>query len=319
MGRRKIALIGAGNIGGTLAHLLLLKKLGDVVLFDVAEGIAEGKALDLAQCGPIEDRDIKIVGTQQYRDIEKADVVIVTAGVPRKPGMSRDDLLEINAKVMKSVGEGIKTYCPNAFVICVTNPLDAMVRLLQKFSGISDQKIIGMAGVLDSARFRTFLAWEFGVSVSDVQAYVLGGHGDAMVPLTNMSTVAGITLDEWVKSKTLTQERLDAIVKRTRNGGGEIVNLLKTGSAYYAPASSALQMAESYLLDQKRVLPAAAKLKVGQYGVKEPLFIGVPVKIGSTGVEEIIEVKLTEREKANLEVSINTVIELNQAADKIGL
>jgi len=319
MGRRKIALIGAGNIGGTLAHLILLKKLGDVVLFDIAEGVAEGKALDLSQCCPIESRDIKIVGTQRYQEIEKADVVIVTAGVPRKPGMSRDDLLEINAKVIKSVGEGIKTYCPNAFVICVTNPLDAIVRLLQKFSGVSDQKIVGMAGVLDSARFRTFLAWEFGVSVSDVQAFVLGGHGDAMVPLTNMSTVAGISLDEWVKSKTFSQERLDAIIKRTRNGGGEIVQLLKQGSAFYAPASSALQMAESFLLDQKRVLPAAAKLKAGQYGVKEPLFIGVPVKIGAKGVEEIIEVKLSEKEKANLEVSINTVVELNQVADNLDL
>lgn len=319
MGRRKIALIGAGNIGGTLAHLILLKRLGDIVLFDISEGVAQGKALDLAQCAPVESSDVKILGTSQYKDLEHSDVVIVTAGVPRKPGMSRDDLLEINSKVMKAVGEGIKTYCPNAFVICVTNPLDIMVRLLQNFSGISDQKIIGMAGVLDSARFRTFLAWEFGVSVVEVQAYVLGGHGDAMVPLTNMSTVAGISLDEWVKRKIITQERLDAIVARTRNGGGEIVNLLKTGSAFYAPASSALAMAESYLLDQKRIFPAAAKLKVGQYGVKESLFVGVPVKLGQAGVEEIIEVSLTDKERKNLEVSINAVIELNEAADKLKL
>lgn len=319
MGRRKIALIGAGNIGGTLAHLLLLKKLGDVVLYDIAEGIPQGKALDLSQCGPVEGSDIKITGTNQYKDIENADVVIVTAGVPRKPGMSRDDLLEINSKVMKAVGDGIKTYCPNAFVICVTNPLDVMVRLLQKFSNVSDQKIVGMAGVLDSARFRTFLAWEFGVSVEDVQAYVLGGHGDAMVPLTHMSTVGGVSLDEWVKRKKITQSQLDAIVLRTRNGGGEIVNLLKTGSAFYAPASSALSMAEAYLLDQKRILPAAAKLKVGQYGIKEPLFVGVPVKIGQHGVEEIIELHLSEQESRNLEISLNTVIDLNQAADKIAL
>lgn len=319
MGRRKIALIGAGNIGGTLAQLILLKKLGDVVLYDISEGIPQGKALDISQSGPIEGSDIKITGTNNYKDIQNSDVVIVTAGIPRKPGMSRDDLLEVNAKVMKAVGEGIKNNCPNAFVVCVTNPIDIMVRLLQNFSGISDQKIIGMAGILDSARFATFLAWEFGVSTADIQAYVLGGHGDAMVPMTNMSTVAGITLEEWVKRKRITQEQLDAIVKRTRNGGGEILNLLKVGSAFYAPASSALQMAESYLLDQKRVLPVVVKLKPGQYGVKEPLFIGAPVKIGCQGVEDIIEVTLSDKERANLDISINAVLEVNKAADKLAI
>jgi len=319
MARKKIALVGAGNIGGTLAHLAVLKNLGDVVLFDIAEGIPQGKALDLAQCGPIEGFDAVIKGTNDYKDIANADVVIVTAGVARKPGMSRDDLLSINAKVMKSVGEGIKQYCPNAFVICITNPLDIMVRLLQDFSGIPDHKIVGMAGVLDSARFRTFLAWEFNVSVKQVMAYVMGGHGDSMVPLTGMSNIAGETLDALVKKGKISQQRLDEIVDRTRKGGGEIVNLLKTGSAYYAPATSAIEMAESYLFDKKAILPVAAKLKPGQYGVKEPLFVGVPAKIGAKGVEEVIEVALTDKEKANLEVSINVVIELNQAADALNL
>lgn len=319
MERRKIALIGSGNIGGTLAHLCILKNLGDVIMFDITEGVPQGKALDLLQSAAAEDRDIKISGTNDYKDIAGAEVVIVTAGVPRKPGMSRDDILEINAKVMKQVGEGIKKYCPNAFVICITNPLDVMVRILADFSGVPDNKIIGMAGVLDSSRFRCFLAMEFGVSVEDVNAYVIGGHGDSMVPLTGMSTVAGITLSEWVKRKRITQEKLDAIVKRTREGGGEILGLLKTGSAFYAPASSALVMAESYLLDKKGIFPAAAKLKVGQYGVKEPLFVGVPIKIGGKGVEEIIELELTEAERSNLEISIKAVIELNQAADKLGL
>ncbi|MDF2940779.1 MAG: malate dehydrogenase [Gammaproteobacteria bacterium] len=319
MARKKIALIGAGNIGGTLAHLALLKNLGDVVLFDIAEGIPQGKALDLAQCGPIEGFDGAIKGTNDYKDIANADVVIVTAGVARKPGMSRDDLLAINAKVMKSVGEGIKQYCPNAFVICITNPLDIMVRLLQDFSGIADHMIVGMAGVLDSARFRTFLAWEFNVSVKQVEAYVMGGHGDSMVPLTGMSNIAGETLEQLVKKGKITQQRLDEIVDRTRKGGGEIVNLLKTGSAYYAPATSGIQMAEAYLYDKKSILPVAAKLKPGQYGVKEALFVGVPAKIGSKGIEEVIEVALTEKEQANLLVSINAVIELNQAADALNL
>lgn len=319
MARHKIALIGAGNIGGTLAHLALTKGLGDVVLYDIAEGIPQGKALDLAQCGPVEGFDATVIGTNDYKDSQNADIAIVTAGIARKPGMSRDDLLEINAKVMKAVGEGIKKYCPNAFVICITNPLDIMVRLLQDFSGVADNRIVGMAGVLDSARFRTFLAWEFKTSVREVEAYVLGGHGDSMVPLIGLSNIAGVSLAKLVAERKITQERLDAIVDRTRKGGGEIVNLLKTGSAFYAPASSAIAMAESYLQDKKRILPCAAKLKPGQYGVKEPLFVGVPVKIGQNGIEEIIEVELTDKEKANLQVSIETVIELNTAVSQLKL
>jgi malate dehydrogenase len=319
MARKKIALIGAGNIGGTLALLALTKKLGDVVLFDIAEGVPQGKALDLAQCGPIEGFDATIIGTNEYKDIASADVVIVTAGSPRKPGMSRDDLLSINAKVMKSVGEGIRQYCPDAFVICVTNPLDIMVRLLHHFAQVPDHRIVGMAGVLDSARFRTFLAWEFKVAVAQVQAYVMGGHGDSMVPLTQLSNIAGVSLAELMRSGSFSQARLDEIITRTRQGGGEIVNLLKTGSAFYAPAASAIQMAEAYLRDTHAILPVAAKLKAGQYGVKESLFVGVPAKISANGVEEIIEVTLTPEEKANLEVSIQAVIELNTAADRLGL
>ena len=258
MARKKIALIGGGQIGGTLAHLAALKELGDVVIFDIAEGLPQGKALDLSQSGPVDGFNSKLSGTNSYSDIAGADVVIVTAGVPRKPGMSRDDLLGINLKVMAAVGEGIKANCPNAFIICITNPLDAMVWALQKFSGVPHEKIVGMAGVLDSARFRHFLAEEMGVSVEDVSAFVLGGHGDTMVPMPRFSTVAGISLPELVKMGWISQDRLDQIVTRTANGGAEIVGLLKTGSAYYAPATSAIQMAESYLKDQKRVLPCAA-------------------------------------------------------------
>lgn len=319
MSRKKIALVGAGNIGGTLAHLVALKNLGDVVLFDIAEGVPQGKALDLSQCAPVEGFDASIIGTNDYKDIKDSDVVIVTAGVPRKPGMSRDDLLGINANVMKAVGEGIQNNCPNAFIICITNPLDVMVRLLQDFSGVSDHKIVGMAGVLDSSRFRTFLAWEFNVSVQQVQAYVLGGHGDTMVPLTGMSNIAGVSLDEKVKQGKITQGRLDEIVSRTRKGGGEIVGLLKTGSAFYAPATSAIQMTESYLLDKKQILPAAVKLTQGEYGVDEPLFVGVPCKIGSNGIEEIIEVNLKSTEQENLQRSINAVKELNQAVANLNL
>jgi malate dehydrogenase len=314
--RKKIALIGAGNIGGTLAHLALLKNLGDVVLFDVVEGIPQGKALDLRQCTPIENIDCRITGSNRYEDIADADVIIVTAGSPRKPGMSRDDLLEINTKVMRTVGTGIKAHASQAFVICITNPLDVMVKVLQDFSGIPDQKIIGMAGVLDSARFRTFLAMELQVSVEQVQAFVLGGHGDSMVPLPALSTVGGVSLEQLVKQKRLSQATLDAIIDRTRKGGGEIVNLLKTGSAFYAPASSAIQMAESYLFDKKEILPCAAKLKIGQYGVKESLFVGVPVKIGEKGVEEIIEVPLNTTEQSQLQASMEAVIELNKAVSK---
>jgi malate dehydrogenase len=317
MARKKIALVGAGNIGGTLAHLALLKNLGDVVLFDIAEGIAQGKALDLLQCGPIEGCDASVTGTTQYQDIKDADVVIVTAGVARKPGMSRDDLLAINTKVMKDVGKGIAEFCPKAFVICVTNPLDVMVKVLQDAAKVPDHMIVGMAGVLDSARFRTFLAQEFKVSVEQVQAYVLGGHGDSMVPLTGMSNIAGLSLDTYVKQGKITQARLDEIVTRTRQGGGEIVALLKTGSAFYAPATAAIEMAQAFLLDKKSVLPCAAKLTKGQYGVKEPLFVGVPAKIGAKGIEEIFEVPLTASEKENLQVSVNAVIELCQAADKL--
>lgn len=317
MPRSKIALIGAGNIGGTLAHLALLKQLGDVVLFDIAEGVPQGKALDLAQCAPVEGFDARVTGTNEYQDIAGADVVIVTAGVARKPGMSRDDLLSINAKVMKSVGEGIRQFCPQSFVICVTNPLDIMVRVLQDYSMTPDNKMCGMAGVLDSARFRTFLAWEFNTSVQQVQAYVLGGHGDTMVPLTGMSNIAGVSLDTLVAKGKITKARLDEIVQRTRQGGGEIVSLLKTGSAFYAPATSAIEMAESYLKDKKKILPCAVKLTKGQYGVKEPLFVGVPARIGSEGIEEIIEVPLTEQERSNLQVSINAVIELNTAYEKL--
>ena len=319
MANRKIALIGAGNIGGTLAHLCLLKNLGDVVLYDIAEGLPQGKALDLSQCGPVEGFDNKIMGTNQYADLKNADVVIVTAGLPRKPGMSRDDLLSVNTKIMQQVGEGIKQYLPNAFVICITNPLDVMVKVLQDFSGISDNKIVGMAGVLDSSRFRAFLATEFQVSVNQVQAYVLGGHGDTMVPLTKLSNIAGVSLDQLVKQGKITQQRLDQIVQRTRQGGGEIVALLKTGSAFYAPATAAIQMAESYLFDKKRILPCAAKLKPGQYGVEESLFVGVPAKIGCNGVEEIIEIELSAQEKTNLHLSVQAVKELNEAVKNLRL
>jgi malate dehydrogenase len=315
MARKKIALIGSGQIGGTLAHLAGLKELGDVVLFDIAEGIPQGKGLDIAESAPVDGFDAGYKGTNSYEDIKGADVIIVTAGVPRKPGMSRDDLIGINLKVMKSVGEGIKQYAPKAFVICITNPLDAMVWALQKFSGLKPNMICGMAGVLDSARFRHFLAEEFQVSVKDVSAFVLGGHGDDMVPLVRYSGVAGIPLPDLVKMKWTTQEKLDAIVERTRKGGGEIVNLLKTGSAFYAPAASAIAMAESYLKDQKRVLPAAASLK-GQYGVKD-MFVGVPVVIGAKGVERVVKIRLNGAEKEMLAKSVASVQGLIDACKTI--
>ncbi len=308
MARKKIALIGAGNIGGTLAHLAAQKELGDIVLFDVAEGVPQGKALDLSQCGPVEGFDASIIGTNDYKDIAGADVIIVTAGVPRKPGMSRDDLLGINLKVMKAVGEGIKANAPDAFVICITNPLDAMVWALREFSGLPHNKVVGMAGVLDSARFTTFLAWEFGVSVRDVNSFVLGGHGDTMVPVVDYSTVSGIPVTDLIKMGLSTQDRIDAIVARTRAGGGEIVGLLKTGSAFYAPAASGIAMAEAYLKDQKRVLPCAAHVS-GEYGV-DGLYVGVPVVIGAGGVEKVIEIALDDTAKANLGVSVGAVKEL---------
>ncbi len=312
MARKKIALIGGGMIGGTLAHLAALKELGDIVVFDIAEGLPQGKSLDLSQSGGVEGFDAKLSGTNSYEAIAGADVCIVTAGVPRKPGMSRDDLVGINLKVMKSVGEGLKAHAPNAFVICITNPLDVMVWALQKFSGIPANKLIGMAGVLDSARFQHFLAEEFNVSVKDVNAFVLGGHGDTMVPLTRYSTVAGIPVPDLIKMGWSTQEKIDKIVQRTRDGGAEIVGLLKTGSAYYAPASSAIAMAESYLKDFKRVLPCAACL-TGQYGVKDT-YVGVPVVIGDKGVERIVEINLNAEEKAGFQKSVDAVHGLMAAA-----
>jgi malate dehydrogenase len=305
MARKKIALIGAGQIGGTLALLIGLKELGDVVLFDIVEGVPQGKSLDIAQAGAVEDYDARILGTNSYDDIKGADVVIVTAGVPRKPGMSRDDLIGINAKVVRDVGAAIKKNCPKAFVIVITNPLDAMVWVMREACGLPHNMVVGMAGVLDSARFRTFLAQEFKVSVEDVTGFVLGGHGDTMVPLVRYSTVAGIPLPDLIKMGWTTQERLDAIVQRTRDGGAEIVGLLKTGSAFYAPASSAIQMAESFLLDKKRVLPCAAHLN-GEYGVKD-LYVGVPVVLGAGGVEKVVEIELNASEKAMFDKSVSAV------------
>ena len=315
MARKKIALIGSGQIGGTLAHLVGLKELGDVVMFDIAEGIPQGKGLDIAESSPVDGFDAHYTGANSYEAIAGADVVIVTAGVPRKPGMSRDDLLGINLKVMEQVGAGLKQYAPNAFVICITNPLDAMVWALQKASGLPKTKVVGMAGVLDSARFRYFLSEELGVSVRDVHAMTLGGHGDDMVPLVRYSTVGGVPLPDLVKMGWLKQERLDEIVKRTRGGGGEIVALLKTGSAFYAPAASAIAMAESYLRDQKRVLPCAAYLN-GEYGVKD-MYVGVPVMIGSDGVERIVEVLFDDAEKAMFEKSVAAVKGLVDACKTI--
>ena len=306
--RYKIALIGSGMIGGTLAHLAGLKELGDVVLFDIADGIPQGKALDLAESSPVEGFDCNLKGTTKYKDIKDSDVVIVTAGVPRKPGMSRDDLVDINTKVIKQVGEGIKKYAPNAFVIVITNPLDAMVAVMQKVTKFKHNMVVGMAGVLDSARFRYFLADEFNVSVEDVTAFVLGGHGDTMVPLIRYSAVAGIPVPDLIKMGWTTKAKINKIVDRTANGGGEIVKLLKTGSAYYAPASAAIQMAESYLKDKRRLLPCAAYLK-GEYGVKG-LYVGVPVVIGRKGVEKIVEIKLDAAEKKMFNKSVKAVKDL---------
>ena len=315
MSRNKIALIGGGQIGGTLAHLIGLKELGDVVMFDIAEGIPQGKALDLAQSSPVDGFDSRITGTNSYEAIDGASVCIVTAGVPRKPGMSRDDLLGINLKVMEQVGSGIKKYAPNAFVIVITNPLDAMVGLMQEVTGFPPNRVVGMAGVLDSARFRLFLAEEFNVSVDDVTAFVLGGHGDTMVPLLRYSTVGGISLHDLVDMGWTTKERLEQIVQRTRDGGAEIVALLKTGSAFYAPAASAIAMAESYLKDKKRMIPCAAMLN-GEYGVKG-LYIGVPVVIGKGGVERIVEVEFNAEEKAMFDKSVAAVKSLIDATNKI--
>ncbi|ANK82745.1 MAG: malate dehydrogenase [Rhizobiales bacterium NRL2] len=315
MARRKIALIGGGNIGGTLAHLAAMKQLGDVVVFDIVEGVAKGKALDLAESAPVDGFNAVLKGTKDYKDIAGADVIIVTAGIPRKPGMSRDDLLETNIKVMKQVGDGIKQYAPDAFVICITNPLDAMVWVLQKVCGLPHAKVVGMAGVLDSARFRFFLAEAMNVSVEDVTAFVLGGHGDTMVPSTRYTTVAGVPMPDLVKMGWISQDKLDQIVQRTRDGGAEIVGLLGNGSAFYAPATSAIQMAEAYLFDEKRVLPCAAHL-TGQFGVDD-LYVGVPVVIGDQGVERIVEIELTDEEQGNFNKSVEAVKGLVDACKKI--
>ena len=315
MARKRIALIGAGNIGGTLALLAAQKELGDIVLFDVVEGVPQGKALDISQVGPIAGFDASIKGSNDYADIAGADVIIVTAGVARKPGMSRDDLLGINLKVMKAVGEGIKNNAPDAFVICITNPLDAMVWALREFSGLPHERVVGMAGVLDSARFSHFIADEFKVSARDVTTFVLGGHGDTMVPVVNYSTVAGIPVPDLIKQGRSTKERIDAIVKRTRGGGGEIVALLGTGSAFYAPAASGIAMAEAYLHDQKRLLPSAAYVQ-GKYGL-DGLYVGVPVIIGAGGVEQIVEIDLDDEAKANFQVSVDAVKELLTACRNI--
>jgi len=315
MARPKIALIGAGQIGGTLAHLAAIKELGDVVLFDIAEGVPQGKALDIAEAGPAAGFDASLKGTSDYADIAGADVCIVTAGVPRKPGMSRDDLLGINLKVMKSVGAGIAAHAPNAFVICITNPLDAMVWALREFSGLAHEKIVGMAGVLDSGRFRHFLSLEFGVSMRDVTAFVLGGHGDTMVPLARYSTVGGVPLPDLVAMGWTTQEKLDAIIQRTRDGGAEIVGLLKTGSAFYAPATSAIEMAEAYLKDQKRVLPCAAWVD-GALGL-DGLYVGAPTVIGAGGIERILDIALNPDEQAMFDKSVAAVRGLVEACKAI--
>jgi len=311
----KLALIGAGNIGGVIAQLSMIKDLADVVLFDINEGLAKGKALDIAQCSSLHSSSIKLTGTSSYADIQGADVVVVTAGVARKPGMSRDDLLSINSGVMKDVGENIAKYAPQAFVICVTNPLDVMVEILQQYSKLPTNKVVGMAGVLDSARFVYFLSQALGVSIKDVDGFVLGGHGDTMVPVLDYTTISGIPLAQLIKSGKITQEAVDKIVDRTRSGGGEIVNLLGTGSAFFAPASSVMAMVESYIKNQKRVLPAASFVK-GKYGL-DGMYVGVPVIIGSEGVEEIIEIELDAKAKTNFEASIKAVKELMEAAKKL--
>ncbi len=314
MSRKKISLVGAGQIGGTLALLAGLKELGDIVLVDVAEGIPQGKALDIAEAAPVDGFDGHFSGSNDYAAMKDSDVIIVTAGVPRKPGMSRDDLIGINSGIIQTVGENIKKYAPKAFVIVITNPLDVMVEVMQRVTGLPSNMVVGMAGVLDSARFRFFLSEEFGVSVEDVSAFVLGGHGDTMVPLVRYSTVGGVPLPDLVKMGWSTQAKIDQIVQRTRDGGAEIVNLLKTGSAFYAPAASAIAMAESFLKDKKRILPCAAKLD-GQYGVKG-LYIGVPVVIGANGVEKIVEIELNAEEKKMFDHSVDAVKGLMAVIDK---
>jgi len=313
--RKKITLIGAGQIGGTLAHLIALKELGDVVLFDVAVGIAKGKALDIAQSSPVEGFGINLTGTNNYEDTKNSDVIIITAGVPRKPGMTRDDLLDINLKIIRQVAEGIKKTSPNAFVICITNPLDVIVMALQKYSGLPKNKVVGMAGILDSSRFIYFLSQELNVPVAKIKSLVLGGHGDSMVAMVNHTKVDGKNLETLVADNKITKEKLDRIIERTKKGGAEIVKYLEKGSAFYAPASSGIQIAESYLKDLKKELPCAAFLN-GEYGVSN-IYAGVPVVIGKEGVEKIIELNLTKIEKENFQNSIDAVKELFQAAIKI--
>ena len=315
MTKPKISLIGAGQIGGTLAHLIALKELGDVVLFDVAEGIAKGKALDLSQSTAIDGLNVSITGTNNYNDTSNSDVIIITAGVPRKPGMTRDDLLGINLKIIKQVADGIKDTSPNAFVICITNPLDVIVMALQKYSGLPKNKVIGMAGVLDTSRFKFFLSQELNVPISEVDSFVLGGHGDTMVPVPNRTTVSGKPLLDFVKEGKISEEKLNEIIDRTRNGGAEVVKLLETGSAFYGPAASGIEMAESYLKNLKKTLPCAAHLN-GQYGVKD-LYVGVPVIIGSNGIEEVVELVLDDEEKRYFDISIDAVKELFDAAINI--
>ena len=315
MTKPKISLIGAGQIGGTLAHLIALKELGDVVLFDVAEGIAKGKALDLSQSTAIDGLNVSITGTNNYNDTSNSDVIIITAGVPRKPGMTRDDLLGINLKIIKQVADGIKDTSPNAFVICITNPLDVIVMALQKYSGLPKNKVIGMAGVLDTSRFKFFLSQELNIPISEVDSFVLGGHGDTMVPVPNRTTVSGKPLLDFVKEGKISEEKLNEIIDRTRNGGAEVVKLLETGSAFYGPAASGIEMAESYLKNLKKTLPCAAHLN-GQYGVKD-LYVGVPVIIGSNGIEEVVELALDDEEKRYFDISIDAVKELFDAAINI--
>ena len=312
---KKISLIGAGQIGGTLAHLIALKELGNVVLFDVAEGLAKGKALDIAQSSGVDGFNCNLIGTNEYKDIQDSDVIIITAGVPRKPGMSRDDLLGTNLKIIKQVAEGIKKYSPNAFVICITNPLDVIVMALQKYSGLKVNKIVGMAGILDTSRFKYFLSKELKVPIANIKSTVLGGHGDTMVPMPNHTIINGKSLSQLVKDKIISQSQVDKIIEKTRKGGAEIVKFLEKGSAFYAPAASGVEMAEAYIKNQKKTLPCAAYLN-GEYGVKN-LYVGVPVVIGSNGVEEIIELKLDEKEKKNFELSISSVKELFLSATKL--
>lgn len=315
MRRNKISLIGAGNIGGTLAHLIMMKELGDIVLLDLNEGVAKGKALDLYQAAYIEQKDVKIIGSSNYEAIKDSDVVIITAGIARKPGMKREDLIDINSKVIASVAENIAKYSPKAFVICITNPLDIMVAVLQQQSKLPPHMVVGMAGVLDSARFASFLAEELNISVKEVETFVLGGHGDSMVPLPNYTTVSGISLNNLIKMGKITSAKVDQLIERTKNGGAEVVNLLGTGSAFYAPASSAVAMAESYLKDQKRIMPVAAYVE-NKYGINEALYVGVPVIIGTNGVEKIIEIPLDEESKNKFKFSINSVKELMHGLKK---